>query len=279
VNVLLIPYLYFIHFFFHLKRNAKAVKVFRRLRQRLLAEKKIRNYLLYALGEIVLVVAGILIALAINNFSEQQVLDRKEQTYLKGLQSEFVVSERKLKELIRVNRQNMESARALLMLKEEHPDSLSEGKLSRLLFDAFAFDLAFNPNNSLLNEMINSGSLKDLSNGELRRRLTNWISTLEDIARQEADLALQREKVLDLFRTNDFSLRTLFDQTGISQKELKLPTNAQPASNLALVNSTAFENNVLLFLYTCQTTEDSHYLPLLSELEAILDLVAAEISN
>ena len=48
------------------------IKFFRRIRQRLLAENKISKYLLYAIGEIVLVVIGILIALQINNWNEEQ---------------------------------------------------------------------------------------------------------------------------------------------------------------------------------------------------------------
>jgi hypothetical protein len=43
------------------------IKLFRRIRQRLLSENKITKYLLYAIGEIMLVVIGILIALQINN--------------------------------------------------------------------------------------------------------------------------------------------------------------------------------------------------------------------
>lgn len=47
------------------------IKFFRKIRQRLLAENKLTRYLIYATGEIVLVVIGILIALQINNWNEQ----------------------------------------------------------------------------------------------------------------------------------------------------------------------------------------------------------------
>ncbi|ARV10242.1 hypothetical protein BTO05_11565 [Winogradskyella sp. PC-19] len=47
------------------------IKFFRRVRQRLLTENKFSKYLIYAIGEIVLVVIGILIALQINNWNEQ----------------------------------------------------------------------------------------------------------------------------------------------------------------------------------------------------------------
>ena len=46
------------------------IKLFRKIRQRLLTENKFSKYLLYAIGEILLVVIGILIALQINNKNE-----------------------------------------------------------------------------------------------------------------------------------------------------------------------------------------------------------------
>ncbi|WP_273277430.1 DUF6090 family protein [Maribacter polysiphoniae] len=46
------------------------IKFFRRIRQQVLTENKFSKYLLYAIGEIVLVVIGILIALQINNWNE-----------------------------------------------------------------------------------------------------------------------------------------------------------------------------------------------------------------
>ena len=48
------------------------IKFFRKIRHRLLTENKISKYLLYAIGEIVLVVIGILIALQINNWNENK---------------------------------------------------------------------------------------------------------------------------------------------------------------------------------------------------------------
>lgn len=48
------------------------IKFFRKIRQRLLTENKFSKYLLYAIGEIILVVIGILIALSINNWNEEK---------------------------------------------------------------------------------------------------------------------------------------------------------------------------------------------------------------
>ncbi len=51
------------------------IKFFRKIRQNLLVENKTRKYFKYAIGEIVLVVIGILIALSINNWNENRKVD------------------------------------------------------------------------------------------------------------------------------------------------------------------------------------------------------------
>jgi hypothetical protein len=65
------------------------IKLFRKIRQRLLTENKFSNYFLYAIGEIVLVVIGILIALQINNWNEWSKDRVKEKEVLVNLAENF----------------------------------------------------------------------------------------------------------------------------------------------------------------------------------------------
>ena len=59
------------------------IKFFRNIRRRLLRENRFTRYLIYAIGEIILVVIGILIALQINNWNEKQKLKHQEEIILK----------------------------------------------------------------------------------------------------------------------------------------------------------------------------------------------------
>ena len=61
------------------------IRFFRKIRQKLLSENKFSKYLIYAIGEIVLVVIGILIAIQVSNLNEQKKLEKKELTYLRDL--------------------------------------------------------------------------------------------------------------------------------------------------------------------------------------------------
>ena len=65
------------------------IKFFRKIRQRLLSENKFSKYLLYAIGEIVLVVIGILIALSINNWNEDRKLKELKKEYLYSLKRDL----------------------------------------------------------------------------------------------------------------------------------------------------------------------------------------------
>ncbi|MFT6995454.1 MAG: hypothetical protein ACJA1P_002199 [Maribacter sp.] len=46
------------------------IKFFRHIRKQLLSENKFSKYMLYAIGEIALVMIGILLALQVNNWNE-----------------------------------------------------------------------------------------------------------------------------------------------------------------------------------------------------------------
>ena len=61
------------------------IKFFRKIRQKLLSENKFSNYLIYAIGEIILVVIGILIALSINNWNEEKKETKELNQYLSSL--------------------------------------------------------------------------------------------------------------------------------------------------------------------------------------------------
>tara|TARA_R110001606_G_C15153040_1_gene626030 strand:+ start:9 stop:770 length:762 start_codon:yes stop_codon:yes gene_type:complete len=65
------------------------IKFFRKIRQNLLSEGKTGKYLKYAIGEVILVVIGILIALQINNWNELQKLNEKEISVAKELYIEL----------------------------------------------------------------------------------------------------------------------------------------------------------------------------------------------
>ena len=68
------------------------LKFFRRIRRALLSDRKFSNYLIYALGEIFLVMIGILLALQVNNWNENRKLKAEELKLLKELRKDVSFS-------------------------------------------------------------------------------------------------------------------------------------------------------------------------------------------
>ena len=78
------------------------IKIFRKIRQNSLMENKTGKYLKYAIGEIVLVVIGILIALQINNWNETRKNNTKKnaltQALIEGLKKDTLAINNSIKE-------------------------------------------------------------------------------------------------------------------------------------------------------------------------------------
>ncbi len=87
------------------------IKFFRHIRQTLIMENKTGKYLKYAIGEIVLVVIGILIALQINTWNENRKLKLQEVSILKDLQTDLKAS------LLEINRNIDENQKIVNYIK------------------------------------------------------------------------------------------------------------------------------------------------------------------
>lgn len=66
------------------------LKFFRKIRQQLITENRVSKYLLYAIGEIALVVIGILIALSVNNWNEERKSKIKVDTFKEKIISDLI---------------------------------------------------------------------------------------------------------------------------------------------------------------------------------------------
>lgn len=94
------------------------LRYFRQLRQRLLTENKVSKYLLYALGEILLVVIGILIALQVDNWNQERQSKKFEHKLLSELIETLVNDYSKVDRTILWNKRDQASCKIIL----EHLD-------------------------------------------------------------------------------------------------------------------------------------------------------------
>ena len=90
------------------------IKFFRKIRQKLISENRFSKYLIYAIGEIVLVVIGILIALQINNWNEDRKDKIAELNILQEIKGSISTDIQQLKLRIELAKNDIQSANIIL---------------------------------------------------------------------------------------------------------------------------------------------------------------------
>lgn len=155
------------------------IKFFRNIRQNLLSEGKTSKYLKYALGEIILVVIGILIALQINTWNEQRKIKNKEILYLKSLHKDLLEMQKNYSYRMQISPKRLKTAlNGLQYVQNCGKDSLKKASLDSMLYDHQVLPDFFVIDDTY-NEMLSANVLAGLSNKKLKSDITQlftWIN-------------------------------------------------------------------------------------------------------
>jgi FtsZ-binding cell division protein ZapB len=155
-------------------------RIFNSIRQRLLAQNRFTRYLIYAAGEILLVVIGILIALQLNLLKEERNQRRQEVQTLEQLRDEFTSNLKQLDEKISM-REIMIRAALQLLAYHDDPTMIVPDSVETFIAQT-TVGPTFDP---VTNDLITSGRLYLISNLELRRKLSSWTSELVQVTEEE----------------------------------------------------------------------------------------------
>ena len=160
------------------------IKFFRQIRYNLMEQNKTSKYLKYAIGEIILVVIGILIALSINNWNENRKAEIKQQNLFTNLKTDF---ESRLLELKEFNLTRQEYLKAYLELnniianlKNRPDDNTLDGLMSKMVNG-----LKFNEEFKMLDALFSTGLINDLKNEKLKRKLIEWPQQVEEMLEEQ----------------------------------------------------------------------------------------------
>jgi hypothetical protein len=180
------------------------IKFFRHIRQNLLLENKKSKYFKYAVGEIVLVVIGILIALQINNWNEYRKDRQKENTLLIQLKKEFESNLIQLDEKIDM-RNRMLIANSKLLNYIDYPESRKTDSINRYLTQTL-WAPTFDP---IVNDLISSGKLQLLTSERLKELLSLWTSEIVQITEEEVSWMSFRDNFYQPFLIDNISFRNI----------------------------------------------------------------------
>ncbi len=220
------------------------ITIFRKIRQKLIADKRAYKYLLYAIGEILLVVIGILIALQINNWNENRKLQLKSYDYLQRLKVDLDnVSKDVNSSLKSTERKSKQALIALEALESKELSPSKQKDFERHLKEYFQFQITIQ-NTTAYNEMLSSGDLGLIKNEWLRSAF--------------ADLSDDRDFIIEVNQTNHSAYKNNsgFIEKYVRYNILKTDSISKKVSASydfnAMANDPFFINQISSQVYTWQ---------------------------
>lgn len=154
------------------------IKFFRKIRQQLLSENKFSKYLLYAAGEIILVVIGILIALQINTMRLDGINREIEENLLKSIQLEIEKDIEEFEFVKLFKKSQNESCLRLLnhyINNSEQTDDIAVFVNDLQLIQYFTLP---SPHKASYETAINTGTINKITNKILVTEIANYYSNL-----------------------------------------------------------------------------------------------------
>jgi Family of unknown function (DUF6090) len=160
------------------------IKFFRKIRQNLLSEGKTGKYLKYAIGEIVLVMIGILLALQVNNWNNNRIERKKEINYITNINKEFKLNKTQLDSVVFNHQTVYDNTIKILDLMPIDINTVNKDSLSSYISNTIRH-FTFNPQQSIVNSLTNTSSFEIISNPELRELLQRWDELVIDYQEEE----------------------------------------------------------------------------------------------
>ena len=252
------------------------ITFFRKLRQSLLTENKVSRYLLYAIGEIILVVIGILIALAVNNWNQDNKDHRLGLDYLSRIHNDLVQDTINFRANITNNAQVREEIKGALVTLYNGIESITQVQTISDVYDR-ALDQVFTPNNNTYKGMVSSGTLGLIQNLELKEHIVGlyseydqkgallgaigqWMLTMATAESTQTDFIKFGIDVSDIFTTQDMLNET--DYAFLNDKNdprFKMVVRA--------ISATAFT----------QKASNAVYVELIDKCDSVLKLIQQEL--
>jgi hypothetical protein len=243
------------------------IKFFRKIRQNLLKENKTGKYFKYAIGEIVLVVIGILIAIQLNEWRNDNVNNKQKQKVLLTLKTNFEVS------LSRLDTVHYHQEQSYLKFRKSRDliDSIYYVTDNSILKENLAHGghgYSFNPINGALRSAISSGDIHLIENDRLIELLFSW-----------EDLVVDSYEEIEILRkyTNETYWPLLHKYTQVTEI-FRRNGSTHPSDFVGLFKDPLFENYTQDIIFKSYNYLDELKGIRINNLE-IVELIEKELKN
>ncbi len=260
------------------------MKFFRKIRQKFLTENKLSKYLIYAIGEIVLVVIGILIALAINNYNEKKKNIVQEQVILKQLKTDYEANLLQLENKIEMRRKLIsESLNVLEITAKNIP--ISKDSLSTI-FATFFMDPTFDP---IENDLTSLGNIQLIRSDSLKQLLSHWTSDFNAYSESEQiqhdhyiseiipfmkEVGIMRNANHVFWKAQE--LRMGFMDQGKNDKILTIGKSTKEIDVHSILNDSRLEG-LVTFIFTFSQVCNLEGQTLKEKMQRVIDIIDSEI--
>lgn len=199
------------------------IKFFRKIRYNLmeqnktgLPEQRVRagKYLKYAIGEIILVVIGILIALSINNWNENRIKSDKEISVLANIHKEFKQNKKQLDSVVAWHKfTHINSGKIINLFPiRSKPEPAVLDSLSIYLWNSYGGH-TFNPSQTSIKALASTSSFDIIKNEILRDLLISWNDLITDYQEEEVRCRAFIWEQYDPYMSKHFDWRFNFKDT------------------------------------------------------------------
>ena len=148
------------------------IKFFKKIRQQLLTENKFSKYLIYAIGEIVLVVIGILIALSINNWNENSKRLKTEKQLFENLITSLKKDSTDISQIIDYQSKSYELQNRMINSSiSEFTHSLSKEEISENIFILYTGGYSFFPKYGVYSSIVSSKGIDFIKSEKIKSQL------------------------------------------------------------------------------------------------------------
>lgn len=196
------------------------LRFFQDIRRRLIMPDNVRKYLIYAVGEIFLVVIGVLIALQVNNWNEMWKEKKRSQKALISLfeESEDIVSYF-ITQVNLVDQYIIGADNTAQALRFGYADKLSDDEV----YLGVGFYPTPAPTRTTYYELTNSGELKEIESDSVRFKIARYYQSLSFL---EGQLVYFRDLTEDLIDFSDGAWVSVYDSTELKRRTYKYDLKA-----------------------------------------------------
>jgi hypothetical protein len=177
-----------------------------------LLKEKFSKYLIYALGEIILIVVGIMLALQLNNWNKSNENTVKEKALLVKLQKEFTNNQDAL--LTSINNIDTVSNEltAFLALMGPAPEPVDENQIHGYVA-VYYWNPGYSPNKVIFDLAISTGEVNLIQNTVLQEKLRTWSALINSKNSMQSSIIKQQDTYSKSW-TNYHPWKSSIKQTG-----------------------------------------------------------------